>query len=64
MGTPVLIFLDHLPKTISVEVKALTSCLLVGIRGWQTRAQALNRKGLSTLMYINEYGFIVSVRLS
>lgn len=42
---------------------ALTLCLFVGIRGWQTMAQALNRKSVSTLIYINEYGFIVSVHL-
>ena len=42
---------------------ALTLCLFVRIRGWQTMAQALNGKSLSTLIYINEYDFIVSVHL-
>ena len=42
---------------------ALTPCLLVSYKGLPDCGSDLNRKNLSTLTYINEYGFIVSVHL-
>lgn len=56
-----LFFLISFQKQLLFELLALTTWFLV--RGQHTMAQALYWKSLSNLVFINDFGFIVSVHL-